>query len=105
MKSYIKESASAPGSSNHSRVAIMVATSLLTTFLLSLAISISAEPVLERNFLKSPLTKRYNVMERDLNRASIHRRQSDGNNISPAISHGPGYIVTVGVGSPPTFCK
>ena len=102
----------------HSRVAIMVAASLLSTLLLlALTISVTAKPVLEGKSpmrTKLPLTKRYNlanynVMKRDRRRLnSLRRRAGNQDNLNSIINlparykYGV-YVVDVGVGL--TNCK
>jgi hypothetical protein len=130
---YIKETCTVI-EDHHSRVAIMhmVAASFLTTLLLALSIDIAAKPVLERKSPMKILLKRgrisanYNVVERDQHRRKSSRlggaqantgNQNDSDSglssesvtnsttDTPTIFQGASFILTVGVGDPPTSCK
>lgn len=98
-------------------VAIMVATSLLTTFLLALAIAISAKPVPDserKSPIKLPLTKRiglanHHVVEQDRRRVKSLVRYAIRDDSEPitteALSLTAYYGADIGIGNPPTYCK
>jgi hypothetical protein len=107
----------------------MIAAFFLTTFLLALSIDIAAKPVLERKSpTKMPLRRRilanHSVVEQDQRRGKFLRsapgsyeNDVDSDLILRSGSISPDnieanneansgcFIVTVGVGSPTTYCK
>ena len=67
-----------------------------------------AGPLVQLSFTKYIINEVFNIVEQDLLRAKFHK----GIDIldifglsSPAVNRAVSYIASVGVGSPPTYCK
>ena len=87
----------------------MIAASVLSTLLLTLAVT--AHPVEQAgslarlSFTKRIIDEVFNIVEHDLQRVKFIQGIDIFGLNSPAVNKAVAYVASVGVGSPPTNCK